>query len=175
MFKVISILVFATLSMGSYAQDNPKKESKKEAKELLKKENNQKLKTIHTLLDSKMWMLKVENAEMISGEIVNLPIGANFFICENDLVSIEFPAPEIIQNGETIFTGLTCQADIIGYSLNEFKENKHVKLLVQIKTPEYPWVKLNMSINPEGWATINYTQSNGVNFTFSGNINSIEE
>ncbi len=174
MFKVISIIVLGFFSFSSVAQDNSKKASKKEAKELTRKENNKKLKELHDLINTKSWMLKIENAEMISGEIINLPMEANFFICENDLATIEFPAPEVIQNGETIFTGLSCQSDIIGYLLHEFKENKNVKLLIQIKTPEYPWLKLDMSINPEGWAVVNFTQSNGVNFTFSGTISSIE-
>jgi hypothetical protein len=119
-------------------------------------------------------VLKPTSSQTLAGENIPLTPEENFIICEKDLATFQFPAPEFIRTGETKFVGLSSDADISMYSIDEFKDNKSVKCRIQVVSTPYAWVKLAIEINYKGIATVDYMQSDGVNFTFSGTIESQE-
>ena len=167
------LFCIAILSLNLvYAQNTSKTESKKNRKELLKVHENEKLKVIHELVSSKLWVIKPTAIQTLAGENILLSADENFIICEKDLTTFQFPAPEYIQTGETKFVGISSDGDISAFSLDEFKENKSVKCLIQVISTPFAWVKLAIEINSNRIVTVHYMQSDGVNFTFSGTIES---
>lgn len=170
---IFSILIF-TIPVISLSQKSSDKLTKKERKEFVQKEKNEKLQVIQALVESKKWLIKIEHAYTPSDELIHLSIGANFIICETDLATLELPASELVQNGETNFLGLAASADVIMYSLDDLDDNANVKCQIQLKADTMPWIRMLLEINSEGSVTILYTQSDGVNFTLSGTIESQE-
>jgi hypothetical protein len=167
------LFCIAILSLNlAYAQNTSKTVSKKDRKELLKVRENEKLKIIHELVESKLWILKPTSIQTLAGENIPLATDENFIICEKDIATFQFPAPEFIRTGETEFVGISSDGDISAYSVDEFKENKSVKCIIQVISTPFAWVKLAIEINSDGIATVHYMQSDGVNFTFSGTIES---
>ncbi len=178
MKKLLFILIigFTFLpSLSCFAQSTSQPLSKKELKEKLRKDQNEQLKLIYQLMESKKWILQIELAQSLSLETTTFEPNSNFIICENDLATIQFPATEFIQTGETKFTGLTTEANITIYELQEFKDHKLIQCLIQYQTNDFPWVNMRFEINYEGFATISFTQLNGVNFTLSGTIESQDD
>ncbi|MGB0805454.1 MAG: hypothetical protein ACPGRC_02110 [Salibacteraceae bacterium] len=170
--KKIYVLLFVAFGINNMVYSQEKSELSK--KEQSKIDKNEKFLVVHELMNSKLWMFKIESITTISGEVFHLENDANYIICEENIATFQIPAKEFVRMGQTKFIGLSELTDITSYALDDFSNNNNIKGRIRVMSDPFPWIKLNFSVDSENNAMVEYIQSDGVNFTLSGVMKPLE-
>lgn len=171
MKKIATILFVSFLAFGIQAQEtNDKKLTRKEKKEIQKKENNEKLKMLYTLMEGRIWVIRANDVRSINGNSVNVSPDLNFVYATNTTGVVQLAFQELIGMGNNNVGGITIEGEITRYDLKQFRDNQQIECNVQINNVNGGFVVLNISIMSTGSTTVMVSTDDGANFTFSGFI-----
>lgn len=171
MKKIATILFVSFLAFGIQAQEsNDKKLTRKEKKEIQKKENNEKLKALYTLMEGRIWVIRANDVRSINGNSVNVSPDLNFVYATNTTGVVQMAFQELMGMGNNNVGGITIEGEITRYDLKQFRDNQQIECNVQINNVNGGFVVLNISIMSTGSTTVMVSTDDGANFTFSGFI-----
>lgn len=171
MKKIAAILFVSFFTLSIQAQDaNDKKLTRKEKKEIQKKENNEKLKMLYTLMEGRIWVIRANDVRSINGNSVNVSPDLNFVYATNTEGVVQLAFQELMGMGNNNVGGITIEGEITRYDLKQFRDNQQIECNVQINNVNGGFVVLNISIMSTGNTTVMVSTDDGTNFTFSGFI-----
>lgn len=147
-------------------ETSDKKLTRKEKKEIQKKENNQKLKTLYTLLEKRVWVIRVNDVSTINGNSVSVSPKINFVSVTDSDGIIQLAFHELIEIGGEI----NMEGEINRYDLKQFRDNQQIECNVQINNVNGGFVILNISVMSTGDTTILVATNEGTKFMISGFI-----
>tara|TARA_R110002050_G_scaffold20348_1_gene57688 strand:+ start:77200 stop:77757 length:558 start_codon:yes stop_codon:yes gene_type:complete len=167
--KLIVIVLLLLPFMG-FSQSSTPKKSKKELKLEQKKQRNENLHRIHALLEKKSWVFKIESLHTLDASIVSLLPENNFLFVKNNIATLQLSVAELSMFDPTQLNEIMVDGDIVTYQVESFRENQAVICQIHINNPNNALVRVHISAMSDGQTTVIFTLNSGVNFTFSGII-----
>lgn len=168
-----------------------KKLTRREKKELKDKEKADQLKIFYDLIDTRKFVIEIDQLITDQGKIITLNSNINFFLIENDKSTIQIasiaPAPDqkitsLVPGeketlGVTYFgdkNGVSSEGRITEYNLDTLNSKKPVLLHGRISRYNGGTRTFNLSCNSKGVASVTLRSQNSIRVTFQGKLYSLE-
>jgi len=165
-------LLILVLFIGSFAfaqeNDSSKKLTRKEKKEIEKKENNEKLKVLYSLLENKIWIIEANEVKATNGNTVTVNQEMNFVTMNLERGVVQLALQELMGIGANNIGGVTVEGEVTKYDLKEFEDNKQISCIMQVDNKNGGFARLSINVMANGRTTVRVTGGYGVDFTFSG-------
>ena len=172
MKKIIMILLALSISLGMQAQEN-KKLTRKEKKELKKKEDAEKAAKMKALIESKQFVFEANQVQNREGVTMPVTSSINFVIVDRDTV--------VFQTGTTGGNpglngagGVTLEGTITDYKADYNEKNKYTYIVIRTSTMAGNF-EIRMDISPLGNATVRIMKLGGNKLIYNGTISSFRE
>lgn len=171
----ISLLILP-FSLNGQVKELSKKEKKAKEKEV-------ELDKIYNLIDSRMFIVEVEQIIFDDGKMQSLNPTSNFFMFDkmNTRIQITYNIPisaDVVQTKGTTYygdkNGISMEAVIDKYELKERKVGKPIILSGSIDSFRGHSL-FSVSVNSSGMASVTLRDKNGNQTVFRGMISSISE
>jgi hypothetical protein len=171
MKKIVVLFIISLFVCHIQAQDlDEKKLNRKEKKEIRKKEDNEKLKSLYTLVQGRVWVIRANDVRAINGNSVNISPDMNFVYVTDTKGVVQLAFQELIGLGENNIGGITVEGEISRYDVKEFRDNQQIEYTIQVNSVNGGFVILNISVMSNARTTVIVSTHDGANFTFSGYI-----
>jgi hypothetical protein len=156
----------------SLAQEKEKL-SRKEKKELKKRQQIEQKKVILDLLHGKDWVIEAHTVFDRYNQSYQLNPTINFIGIKGDEGALQLGFDGLI--GWNGVGGVTIDGKITKYEIQEGKENSSPTVILRFQGRGMGSASINMTVNSSGQATARVSGDFGDRITFSGMIKSLEE
>ena len=177
---VIIVLLFFILPIALLSQN--KELTKSQKKEIQEKEKEEELAKIYKLIQSRMFIIEVDQIILDDGSIVNVNSTTNFFSVDSSKTNIQitynFPIGQVSNTRGTTYygdkNGISMEANIDKYDLKDRKPGKPVILSGSMNSFRGP-ATFSISVNSSSIANVTVRNQNGGQTVFQGKIYSFED
>lgn len=164
--------LFLCTSELLYAQDT-KKLSKKEQKEIRRKQLEEQKEAILELLKSKQWVIEAHTVYDRYSQSYQLNPTINFVGVKDEEGALQLGFNGLI--GWNGVGGVTIDGQVTRYEVKETKGNDAPAVVMRFQGRGVGFATINISVNTSGQATARISGDFGERITFTGVIKALEE
>ena len=161
---IVSLLILFPVLF--YAQDA--KLSKSEKKEQKKVENDEQLKALYKIVESRQFVVEADQVYSSEGEIFNVMSSVNFFAVDSAFSTIQLSFVGLV--GWNGVGGVTVDGRIDRFDINEFVSDKPITLNGSIIPRSGGNAQFTMYVYSTGMANVTVTGNWGSSITFQGRL-----
>jgi len=169
---IISLALFMLFSVQLLAQNNDKKLSRKERKELRKKEEEKTKLEISKLLESRKFVFEADQIIDREGKTYLVNSSINFISIDSNKAVFQLGSAATI--GVNGVGGVTIEGEITDFNLEKNEKNGYYYLVLKV-TAKTGFYEIQLDISPLGTTKARITTNNYKKINYSGNILSFEQ
>jgi hypothetical protein len=173
MKNLIIILLSLSISLGVQAQEQNKKLTRAEKKELKKKQQAEAAKKMHALLDARQFVFEASQVQNREGVTIPVNSSINFVIVDTNTVVFQ-TGTNIGNLGANGTGGVTLEGKITDYQVDRSEKNKYTYIVIRASTMAGNF-EIRMDISPMGNATVRIMKLGSNKLVYSGTIKSFQE
>lgn len=171
-FFISSLFIVLIFSSASFGQESHKL-SKKERKELKKKEQLEQKRALLELLHSREWVIEAHTVFDRYNQSYQLNPSINFVGVKGNEGALQLGFDGLI--GWNGVGGVTIDGTVTQYEVKEGKENQSPSANIRFQGRGVGSASINISLNTSGQATAKVSGDFGDRITFSGMIKPLDE
>ncbi|BDD06252.1 DUF4251 domain-containing protein [Aureibacter tunicatorum] len=170
-YLLIIALIFS-FGFNGYAQNEDKKLSKQERKELRKKEQQENLQKSSDIAESKHFILEAHTLVGRRGQSAPIQPNLNFFATDGENVTIQLAFPAAPWPGYNGLGGLTVDGRVSQYKITKGKKTVSIRIDAMSSIGSY---QIFINANYGSTSTMRITGNRGERFEFRGTLLPLEE
>jgi len=178
----LSFFVFLILILPNSLKSQDKELTKSQKKEIKEKEKEDELARIYKLIESREFIVEVDQIILDDGGIANVNSTTNYFSVDSTKTTIQitynFPLGQVNNPAGTTYygdkNGISLEANIDKYDIKERKQGKPITLSGSFNSFR-GHSTFSLSVNSSGIATVTIRNQNGNQTVFQGKINNFAD